>query len=265
MNVLSLFDGISCGMIALDRIGLKPVNYYASEIDSLSIKISRSNYPEIQHIGNVLDVFGESLPKIDLLIGGSPCQGFSFAGKQLNFEDPRSKLFFEYVRVLKECRPRFFLLENNRMKKEYQDVISNALGVEPIAINSSLVSAQNRARLYWTNIKFEYPIDLRICLKDIVGDYEGIWVYPRGFNKGGIQHYKGKSPSITTSSWEHNFFIQRKNGVKESFTPEICEALQTIPIGYTRVASKSQRIKAIGNAWTVDVVAHILKGIKGEL
>ena len=152
MNVLSLFDGMSCGQIALNKADINIDNYYASEIDEYAIKVTQKNYPNTIQLGSVVDVKGTDLPKIDLLIGGSPCQGFSFAGKQLNFEDERSKLFFEYVRILKETKPKYFLLENVRMKKEYQDVISSALGVEPILINSNLVSAQERKRLYWTNI-----------------------------------------------------------------------------------------------------------------
>ena len=169
IKALSLFDGVSCGMVALERAGIKVDEYYASEIDKYAIKVSEKNYPNIKRIGDVTKVKGDDLPKIDLLIGGSPCQGFSFAGKQLNFNDERSKLFFEYVRLLKETKPKYFLLENVKMKKEYQDVISKYLGVEPIEINSALVSAQNRKRLYWTNIpEVGQPKDRGILLKDIV-------------------------------------------------------------------------------------------------
>ena len=147
MNILSLFDGCSMAYQALKAAGLPITNYYASEIDKYSGQVSRKNFPNIIHLGDVCEVKGDALPDIDLLIGGSPCQGFSFAGKQLNFEDPRSKLFFEFVRLLGETRPRWFLLENVRMKKEHQDVITSYLGVEPIMINSTLVSAQNRVRL----------------------------------------------------------------------------------------------------------------------
>jgi DNA-cytosine methyltransferase len=174
MNVLSLFDGMSCGRIALDKLGIPVDKYFASEIDKWAIQIAKKNYPDTIHIGDVQDVmYPESFDghKIDLLIGGSPCQGFSFAGKQLNFDDPRSKLFFEFVRLYKECKPKYFLLENVRMKQEYQDVITEMLGVQPIAINSSLVSAQNRYRLYWTNIPItELPRDKNILLKDILED-----------------------------------------------------------------------------------------------
>ena len=124
MNVLSLFDGMSCGQIALNKLGFKIDNYFASEVDKYAIQIAKKNYPKTKHIGDVTKVDASKLPSIDLLIGGSPCQGFSFAGKQLNFEDPRSKLFFEFVRLWKETKPRYFLLENVKMAKASQDVIS---------------------------------------------------------------------------------------------------------------------------------------------
>jgi len=170
MNVLSLFDGMSCGQIALERTGIPVDNYYAAEIDKYARQIARKNYPSTIHLGDVRDVTAGQLKKIDLLIGGSPCQGFSFAGKQLNFDDPRSQLFFEYVRLLKECRPKYFLLENVRMNKQSQDIITQHLGVEPIKINSAIVSAQNRKRLYWTNIPFKVPENKGIILADILED-----------------------------------------------------------------------------------------------
>lgn len=335
MNVLSLFDGISCGRIALERAKIKVTNYFASEIDKYAIKISKANYPDIIHIGDVRQVDWFGLPKIDLLIGGSPCQGFSFAGKQLNFDDPRSKLFFDYVRILKELQPKYFLLENVVMKKEYQDIISEHLGVQPIKINSALVSAQNRNRLYWTNITdIKLPKDKGILLKDVIEDgyvdrdksycvlpgvdHKSSWnfyhnkrlhqivklgciqvgmadlptsraqdkrVYsmdgksptllaavggykepkvaivqrPRGFNNGG--EFTEKSPTLSSNSWQDNNHLT--DGVYwRKLTPEECEALQTIPRGYTKHVSKSQRYKCIGNAWTVDVIAHIFKGLK---
>lgn len=162
---------MSCGQIALNRCGIEYNNYYASEIDKHAIKVTQHNYPNTIQLGDVTKIDCSMLPEIDLLIGGSPCQGFSFAGKQLNFEDVRSKLFFEYVRILEECKPKYFLLENVKMKKEYQDIISDHLGVEPININSNLVSAQNRNRLYWTNIpNISMPEDKNILLKDILED-----------------------------------------------------------------------------------------------
>ena len=169
MNVLSLFDGMSCGQIALNRLGVKYDKYFASEIDKYAIQITKQNYPDTIHIGDVTAIKAAELPKIDLLMGGSPCQGFSFAGNQLAFDDPRSKLFFEFVRLLKELKPKYFLLENVRMKKEYLDIITEHLGVEPILINSALVSAQNRQRYYWTNIPgIAQPKDKGIVLKDIL-------------------------------------------------------------------------------------------------
>lgn len=173
MKVLSLFDGMSCGQIALNRLGIEYDTYYASEIDKYAIQVAKKNYPNTIHIGDVTrvkaDDFGDE--QIDLLLGGSPCQGFSFAGHQLNFEDPRSKLFFEYVRLLNELKPKYFLLENVKMKKESRDIISKYLGVEPIEINSALVSAQKRSRLYWTNIPgIDQPKDKGILLRDILED-----------------------------------------------------------------------------------------------
>ncbi len=152
MNVLSLFDGMSCGQIALERSGIKVDNYFASEIDKWAIKVTQSNYPNTQQLGDIENLDIKTLPKIDLLIGGSPCQGFSNSGKGLNFEDPRSKLFFKFHEILQKLDPKYFLLENVVMKKEWQDIITSYMGVQPIEINSSLVSAQNRRRLYWTNI-----------------------------------------------------------------------------------------------------------------
>tara|TARA_R110000751_G_scaffold182726_1_gene289548 strand:+ start:109 stop:1263 length:1155 start_codon:yes stop_codon:yes gene_type:complete len=169
MNVLSLFDGMSCGRLALERLNIPVDKYYAAEIDKYAIQVSEANYPDIIRLGDVCDVKAKDLPKIDLVMGGSPCQGFSFAGKQLAFDDPRSALFFEFVRLLKECEPKYFLLENVRMKKEFLDVISEQVGVEPICINSSLVSAQNRVRYYWTNIPgIEQPEQRGVVLRDVL-------------------------------------------------------------------------------------------------
>jgi len=190
INVLSLFDGMSCGQIALNKIGVEYDKYFASEIDKHAIKETMINYPDTIQVGDVTKIVASDLPKIDLLIGGSPCQGFSFSGKQLNFEDPRSKLFFEFVRLLKECEPTYFLLENVVMKKEYEQVITDYLGVEPIQINSTLVSAQNRVRLYWTNIpNVGQPDDKNITLMDILEDDVMIGdtiVRPEDLNKGTI-------------------------------------------------------------------------------
>ena len=185
MNVLSLFDGMSCGQIALKELGVKVDTYYASEIDKYAIKQTQHNFPDTIQLGSVVDVKVRELKKIDLVIGGSPCQGFSFAGKRLNFDDPRSALFFEYVRVLNEAKkvnPDVkFLLENVNMKRNELRIISEYLGVFPVRINSNLVSAQNRDRWYWTNIRTKdvglfselwsdipQPEDKGILLKDIL-------------------------------------------------------------------------------------------------
>ncbi len=185
INVLSPFDGISCAQIALKNLGIKVDRYYSSEIDKYAIQITQKNFPDTIQLGDIKDIKGEDLPEIDLIVAGSPCQGFSFAGKQLAFDDPRSALFFEFVRLLKEIKPKYFLLENVVMRKEFRQVITdeirkiypqssngNLFGIEPIMINSALLSAQNRKRLYWTNIpNIEQPEDLGIVLRDVL-DYK---------------------------------------------------------------------------------------------
>ena len=186
MNVLSLFDGMSCGQIALDRLGIKVDKYYASEIDKYAIAVTKANYPETIHVGDITQLDPKDFKNIDLILAGSPCQGFSFAGKQLAFDDPRSALFFEFIRLLKAIKPKYFLLENVRMKQQYIDVITQQVSecypehqgndlfdskIEPILINSALLSAQSRQRLYWTNIpNVKQPEDLGIVLKDILED-----------------------------------------------------------------------------------------------
>lgn len=326
MNVLSLFDGISCGQVALERTGIPVENYYASEVDKYVIQVTQKNYPNTIQLGDITSVNGCSLPKIDLLIGGSPCQGFSFAGKQLNFKDPKSALFFEYVRLLEELKPKYFLLENVKMKKEYQEVISKLLGVEPIEINSALVSAQNRKRLYWTNIpNVSQPEDKGIYLKDIV--HKGPVDQEFYMKEGWLNWWKkncefqvkkkysvinpDKAITMTArqyASWNGNFVVQENTkkgyvlvgpneGVDLTFiksktrrgrhmkiksnclpagsynfswwdgkairklTPTECERLQTLQDNYTEGVSNSQRYKALGNGWTVDIIAHILKEV----
>lgn len=182
MNVLSLFDGMSCGQVALNKLGIEYENYFASEIDKHAIQVTQKNYPNTKQIGSVVDVKGSDLPKIDLLFGGSPCQDLSKAktdGEGLKGE--RSGLFWEYLRLLKETKPTYFLLENVVMKKEWADIISEELGVEPIEINSNLVSAQNRRRMYWTNIpNVGQPKDRCITLGDIIyDDTYKVFTHPR--------------------------------------------------------------------------------------
>lgn len=391
MVILSLFDGMSCGRLALEKAGVIVDGYFASEVDKYAIQVAKNNWSDIVHIGDVTNIkyVGGELyneagdvvyrGKIDMIIGGSPCQGFSFAGKQLNFDDPRSKLFFEFVRLLKETKPRYFLLENVKMKKEYQDVITEHLGVEPIEINSNLLSAQNRKRIYWTNIPgVTIPDDKGILLKDIIHenadnqlsekelDYmlrsSGKWSpsknnrfetylnYPEkkaqcltaNLNKGvpyncffeilseyivpfektlqildkevqrgkvgyfrkdsqanrvyyihdkaitltgeagggaakmgqylfgcitpdriekrqnGQRFNDGKKFYTLTAQDKHGVLIE---GYIRKLTPIECERLQTVPDNYTAGVSNSQRYKMLGNGWTVDVIAHIFKGL----
>ncbi len=352
INVLSLFDGISCGQLALQRSGIKVSNYYASEIDKHAIKVTQANFPDTIQLGNITGVEytsgGEDVGilsddrqmyfhayPVDLILAGSPCQGFSFAGKQLNFNDPRSKLFFEFVRILKEVRvhnPQVkFLLENVKMKRESMDIISEYLGVQPIEINSSLVSAQNRKRLYWTNIEsIIQPKDKKILLKDIIfkdalpityterRTEEAKKIRQQYMRESGrdfsprrakelIARRDDKSNCLTAtfSNKEHliltkkamdymdrlvsggrnhwdfkhhsdiqneksaavvaNFFkgipynILKDFDCIRAFDPIECERLQTLPDNYTFGVSDTQRYKAIGNGWTVDVIMHILK------
>ena len=358
MNVLSLFDGMSCGQIALNRAGIKYDAYFASEVDKYAIKVAQANYPDTVQIGDVTQVDHTRLPfgGIDLLMGGSPCQGFSFAGKQLNFDDPRSKLFFEFVRLKDKLKPKYFLMENVPMKQESQDIISEYLGVKPVMINSSLFSAQNRKRLYWTNIPFDTmpTADKGIVLQDILEE-DGI-ANEAMTNKLGKSHCitaryngavwwnsiqrkqrtmvqvgeadtinghdilkriyspSGKSPTLNTmggGNREPKVAIGRivnrrldEHGVRKDgqldlpftkqlevsdtgksnclttftkdnvlvngmqwrkLTPLECERLQTVPDNYTNHVSNSQRYKMLGNGWTVDVIAHIMKGIKNDI
>ena len=173
MNVLSLFDGISAAQIALQRGGIKVDNYFASEIDKYTIQITQKNFPNTIQLGNINNWKNWNLPKIDLMIGGSPCQGFSNAGMGMNFDDPRSQLFFRYVDCLKWYKPTWFILENVKMKKEWKNIITSYIGVEPIEINSALVSAQSRKRFYWTNIpNITQPKDRGILLRDIIENGE---------------------------------------------------------------------------------------------
>jgi len=200
-----LFDGISCGRLALERAGIKVEKYYASEIDTYALKISKKNYPDNIQLGDITKWkdWNIDFSEIDLVMGGSPCQGFSFAGKQLNFLDPRSKLFFVFVDILSHIKAKNpnvkFLLENVKMKKEFQKVISERLGVEPVEINSSLVSAQNRRRLYWTNWDFCQPEDRGILLKDIVHENASVdrdksFCIDANYHKGGtLKNYFDKS------------------------------------------------------------------------
>jgi len=362
MIILSLFDGISGAQLALKRAGIKIDKYYASEIDKYAIQITQKNFPNTIQLGDITKWHEWNIEKPDLIIGGSPCQGFSFAGKQLNFNDDRSKLFFTFVDILKHYKPKYFLLENVKMKKEYQYVISDLLGVEPIEINSALVSAQNRKRLYWCNWDVKQPEDKGIFLKDIVHENDSIGVlknlgifkekndkancidanYFKGIDNHGqrtqivewlneyivpfdktlqildkevergkvgyfrsdsqanrVYYIHGKAVTLCgeagggaakmgqylfgcitpdrvnkrqndqrfndgqkfytlTAQDKHGILIE---GYIRKLTPIECERLQVFPDNYTEEISNTQRYKALGNSFTVDVIAHILKKI----
>ena len=296
MNVLSCFDGCSGGQLALQKANIKVDNYYASEIDKYAIKVTQANFPNTIQVGDITNYLanpmylqGRDVPKIDLLMGGSPCQGFSFAGKNLNFTDPRSKLFFEFIRLKNGLNPKYFLLENVKMKKESMDIITKYMGVEPIEINSSLLSAQNRKRLYWTNIPFDRDInDKGIVMQDILEDgllstdanremiiRDSFKTSKDGLIRVGTADLKGhdsikrvyaqegKAPTLTTMQGGHREpKVAVTKDMWRKLTPLECERLQTIPDNYTNHVSNSQRYKMIGNGWTVDVIAHILKGIQ---
>ena len=274
-NVLSLFDGMSCGQLALDTLGIKVNNYFASEIDPYAIKIAKKNYPNTKHIGSVVDVKGSDLPEIDLLIGGSPCQSFSNAGERTGM-DGKSKLFWEFVRVLKETNPTYFLLENVRMKKEWENIITEQLGVKPILINSRLVSAQNRPRLYWTNIpNIEQPMDRGLVLADILEDTwddkfnlsEKACDYMSRLRNGKprweyhTNPLNGKSACLTANMYKGVPYGVIKEQLRR-LTPVECERLQTVPDNYTAGVSDTQRFKMLGNGWTVDIIAHLLNNMR---
>lgn len=386
MNVLSLFDGMSCGQIALERAGIKVDNYYASEIDKYAIKVTMANYPNTVQLGSVINLDGYSLPKIDLMIGGSPCTNLSFAGKRKGMQtkseieiltlehylqlkdecyefEGQSYLFWEYIRLLNEVKPKYFLLENVEMGSKWEAVFNKAIGSNGLHINSALVSAQNRKRIYWSNINIkEYdlfgslrpnipdPKDKKILLKHILqtdvpdkyfiknvskllrlkrnitdshregskggtgslsrndGNTNAIEIVAmrgRG-TKGSIEQQlesngTQKTNSITTVQKDN--LVMQLNPLKESngcqpyqqnriydadgISPALmaqmsskthailekasrirrlteieCERLQTVPDNYTNHVSSTQRYKMLGNGWTVDVIAHILRHIK---
>lgn len=354
MNVLSLFDGMSCGQIALNSLNIPYDNYYASEIDKYAIKVTQHNYPKTIQLGDVTQIKAENLPKIDLLFGGSPCQSFSNAGSRSGFEGS-SGLFWEFVRVLNEVKPTYFLFENVLMRKEWEDIISKNLKVQPTEICSSLFSAQQRKRLYWTNINYSIMFP---SSKDVIADVLGINVVNKRRNRilmekvntkvkirkhlidknefieylrshknktindissycdapktmvehwfrrddsfsiplpeywyklkecleikddkydkqitefeikdsafdmaNRVYHIDGKHPTLTTltGGWQRATITNGKDYFY--LTPEHSEILQNVPLGYTNVVSDRQRFKMLGNGWTVNVIAHILKGL----
>tara|TARA_R100001510_G_C7626102_1_gene185940 strand:- start:64 stop:1131 length:1068 start_codon:yes stop_codon:yes gene_type:complete len=341
INVLSLFDGMSCGQIALDRLGVPVNKYYASEIDKHAIKVCKKNYPKTIHVGDVTALDPKDYTDISLILAGSPCQGFSMAGKKLAFDDPRSALFFEFIRLLKGIKPKYFLLENVSMSQVHLDIISEQVSavypehkedgdffggaIKPHFFNSSKVSAQSRDRYYWTNIKgIKEPKDRGIVITDILEtnkDKQNIVKSNDKFNKPkkldtevGTQQilefiksertkditpdeledcvipYDSKSikiiknlkegeiaathighsetfgNSVSRSGKAYTVIAKRANGIIQrekqlkyrSFTPVEVERLQTVPDNYTSCVSRAQRIKMLGNGWTVEMICHIL-------
>lgn len=282
MNVLSLFDGMSCGQLALNKLGVQYDTYLASEVDKYAIQVTQANYPNTVQLGDVRRIIGKDLPSVDLLLGGSPCQGFSFAGKGLNFDDPRSSLFFEYVRLLKAIKPKWFLLENVVMKKEHEKVISEYLEIEPVMINSSLVSAQNRKRLYWSNLPITQPVDAQVTWGQIrehdVAD--NFYYSPRGL--AWIKRHSARTGKqlrvwgddekcqMIEASHYKGYSAQRFFGIWDTYglryiTPVECERAQTVPDNYTACVSNTQRYKMLGNGWTVNVIAHILQSLRDTI
>ena len=297
MKVLSLFDGISCARVALERTGIEVEEYTAVEIDKYATQVSQKNYPGIIRMGDIRDCHFAG-GWYDLLIGGSPCQDLSIAKKdRKGLAGERSGLFWEYVRVLNEVKPKYFILENvNSMPKEAKQIITETLGVEPIMINAALVSAQNRKRLFWTNIpNVTQPEDRGILLKDILedGSCDRLKSYCIDAN-----YFKGGKIGGTHQSSTRNYTIRvgqiGKGGQADSIyspdgksvnlsangggrgaktglyavrqiirklTPIECERLQGLPDNYTEGVSNTQRYKCLGNAFNVDVIAHILNNL----
>ena len=295
MNILSLFDGISCGQVALERVGIKVNNYYASEIDKYAIQVTQKNYPDTIQLGDITKITNEDLDKlgkIDLVIGGSPCQDLSNykydRGEVTGLNGEKSGLFYDFIRILKHIKPKYFLLENvASMETKWKDLITDIIGIEPIMINSSLVCAAERKRLYWTNIPdLGQPKDKGIVLKDIVVDDKDVpnkyWYtkYPITVHDGDIKvkatiHLNGHRQAKEVYGLNHkcNTLLCDGNGgnlVKKIYQdnrvrkllPLEYERLQTLPDNYTDGLSDSRRYTAIGNGWTVDVIAHIFKNIK---
>lgn len=299
MKILSLFDGISCGRVALERAGIPVEVYYASEIDKYAIKVSEKNYPEIIRLGSVVDINTPNHPNfisnnIDLLIGGSPCQDLSNykydRGEVKGLDGEKSNLFYHFVRILKEVKPKYFLLENvASMEQKWVDVISRELGVEPIMINSALVCGAERKRLYWTNIpNVIQPENKNINLEDICLKAEDVpekyWnkkydftlheedkkvratIHLNGHRQAKeVYNLKAKCNTLLCDGNGGNLVKKvYQNGKVRKLMPIEYERLQTLPDNYTDNVSDSRRYTATGNGWTVDVIAHILSFIPNK-
>ena len=321
INVLSCFDGLSGGQIALEKAGIEVNKYYASEIDKYAIAVAKYHYPNTIHLGDVKKIDTSTLPKIDLMLAGSPCTDLSFAGKQKGlFDGEQSSLFFVWWKLVQEIKPKYIFLENVRMKKEYEKVISDLLGFEPVAIDSALKSAQKRYRLYWFGVRegdtykavpIQQPKDEGLVLKDIIEDgfvdKDKSYCIDANYWKGGnlkmyfeksrrqlvfnqciqvgetadikgydiikrVYSVEGKAPSLTTMQGGHR---EPKIAVDKltwrKLTPKECSRLQTVPDDYCAMGnfdgvvkpiSNSQQYKMLGNGWTINVITHILEGMK---
>lgn len=288
MRIVSVCDGISCGMVALERAGIPVERYVAYEIEPNAIKISKKNYPMIEHCGDVTTADFTKYRGFDLLIGGTPCQSLSITqSKTRQHLDGKSKLFFEFVRALEEMKPRFFLFENvASMNEESKQVISELLGCKPVFIDSKTFSAQSRPRYYWTNIPVEtvQPPECPDVLKDIMqADVPEKYFYNCGFDFHGLDktvcatiHINGhdilkrvnsplaKCQTLTTCGGGNTQKKVMDNGRPRKLTPLEYERLQTLPDNYTAGVADGHRYTAIGNGWTVDVIAYLLKGCLSE-
>ena len=272
INVLSCFDGMSCGQIALDRMGVQYNNYFASEIDSNAIEVTNDNFPNTVQLGDITRLDTSELPTIDLLLGGSPCQTVSMAnqGGTKSIYDGKSSLFFEYVNILNEVKPKYFLLENVKMSQENQDVISELLGVKPIVINSNLVSFQNRKRWYWTNIpNVTIPEDKGILLRDNFCVNYGVFLILKGNGVNKLNRNRNRCKSINSDKCPTLMKSQERkptdsvvflqDGIYRYPTRRECELMQNVPLGYTSKVDYKSAVGMLGNGWTVDVICHILE------
>lgn len=282
MNTLSLFDGMSCGQIALNTAGIKCDNYFASEIKKHAIQVTQNNYPNTIQLGDVTKIKTADLPKIDLLIGGSPCQDFSRGNaNRLGLKGDKSSLFYQWIRIFEETKPDYFLLENVVMPKEDEILFNEYFGMNPLRINSELVSGQMRDRLYWTNIgghtndlfgfktsKIEQPKDKKIKLQDVLTSG-----YTDREKARALLESDSRPLSTLEKMW-HRYFskgfttvvfesecLDWKKGLRYLNQIEL-ERLQTVPEGYTHGLSRNQAACLLGDGWTVDVIAHIFKGLK---
>jgi DNA (cytosine-5)-methyltransferase 3A len=300
MNVLSLFDGMSCGRIALERLGIKVDNYYAAEIKPHAIEVTKHNYPDTKHLGDVRTVLDKipDLSKIDLVIGGSPCQDFSQANRVRDgLQGEKSGLFYEFLKIVnavREANPNmYFLLENVRMKKEHQDVISLLMVVEPINVNSKVLTAQLRNRFYWTNIPdFKFPEDKNVALSTILtsgwtdrlksralleSDSRPLTTPVKMFHR----YYSTGFTTLIFESEEHYKACKKhyeenhkgKKGVEITESDPVydgvrylnkteLERLQTVPEGYTAPLKRDDAACLLGDGWTVDVIVEFFKGLK---